>query len=57
MPGIQLAYGAALAICLTEIKSISENTRSVSGVNIFEQIKDMLPGNHIDEKPEEKQDQ
>jgi phage-related holin len=43
VPGIPVTYTAAAAISVTELKSILENTRTVSGVNIFTQIKNLLP--------------
>jgi len=52
VPGIPVTYTAAAAISVTELKSILENTRSVSGVNIFAQIGGLLPGKKksVDEK-------
>jgi len=44
VPGIPVTYTAAAAISVTELKSILENTRTVSGVNIFQQIGELLPG-------------
>ena len=44
VPGIPVTYTAAAAISVTELKSILENTRTVSGVNIFQQIGGLLPG-------------
>ena len=44
VPGIPVTYTAAAAISVTELKSILENTKLVSGVNIFQQIGALLPG-------------
>ena len=54
VPGIPVTYTAAAAICVTELKSILENTRSVSGVNIFQQIGGLLPSKK--QQPEEKEE-
>jgi phage-related holin len=54
VPGIPVTYTAAAAISVTELKSILENTRSVSGVNIFQQIGGLLPGKK--QQPEEKEE-
>ena len=56
VPGIPVTYTAAAAISVTELKSILENTRSVSGVNIFQQIGGLLPGAKKVE-PEEKSEE
>ena len=54
VPGIPVTYTAAAAIGVTELKSILENTRSVSGVNIFQQIGGLLPSKK--QQPEEKEE-
>jgi len=54
VPSIPVTYTAAAAICVTELKSILENTRSVSGVNIFQQIGGLLPNNK--RRPVEEED-
>ena len=53
VPGIPVTYTAAAAICVTELKSILENTRTVSGVNIFQQIGGLLP---VKKKPVEEEE-
>jgi phage-related holin len=50
LPAIPITYGASLAIVMTELKSVLENTQVVSGVNVFEQIKGMLPKQEPEEK-------
>lgn len=40
---INVAYPIAILIVITEFKSISENTLTITGVNIWEKIKDLLP--------------
>jgi adenylosuccinate lyase len=52
LPGVPITYGASLAIVMTELKSVLENTTVVSGVDIFTQIKGMLP---TKQEPEEKE--
>jgi len=51
VPGVPVTYTAAAAICVTELKSILENTKDVSGVNIFQQIKGILPGQWAKKRP------
>lgn len=55
VPGIPVTYTAAAAISVTELKSILENTRAVSGANIFQQINGLLPGRKksVEEEPKE----
>lgn len=48
---IPLVYVAALAICLTELKSILENVKSVTGVNIFDKIKELWNDNKTPTDP------
>lgn len=43
LPSVPITYGASLAIVMTELKSVLENTTIVSGVDILSQIKGMLP--------------
>jgi len=60
VPGIPVTYTAAAAICVTELKSILENTRTVSGANILQQIGGMLPGRKKpveEEEPDEEKEQ
>lgn len=49
-PGLPLAWMASCAVAATELRSILENTRVVSGVNIWNQLKDILPGGTIPRK-------
>ena len=46
---IPVTYIAAMAICMTEFKSMLENVNTVTNVNIFEKIKDLFK-RHEDNK-------
>ena len=49
-PTAPLAYIAVCAVAAVELKSILENTRIVAGVDIFQQLKNILPGVTITRK-------
>lgn len=40
---LNVAYPIAMLIVITEFKSISENTLTITGVDIWERIKDLFP--------------
>lgn len=55
VPQVPITYGAALAIATTELKSILENTTVVSGTNILDKIKDLIPIPGLKKETEEEQ--
>ena len=52
-----VTYFAVGAIAFTELMSVLENTRVVSGTNIADVIKNMLPGQKKAEKPVEEDEE
>jgi phage-related holin len=40
---IKFSYGVALFIVLIELKSLSENIKTITGIDIWEKIKTLLP--------------
>ena len=54
-PGLPLAWMASCAVAGTELRSIYENTRVVSGVNIWNQVKDLMPGGNKRKKGSEEE--
>jgi Bacteriophage holin family len=54
-PGLPIAWMASCAVAATELRSIYENTRVVSGVNIWQQVKDLLPGGNKRKKGSEEE--